>query len=330
MEGDPISMGWNHYEGGVYVASEPAGAHNWFPANDHPCDKATYTFVITAPKPYVVAANGLLRTTTDNGPTTTYVWEVRAPMASYLASVNISDFARVEQQGPNGLLIRNYFPRERASELRDEFEPTAEMIEFFNGIFGPYPFEAYGVVVANTELGYALENQTLSLFGLGIEQAGEHAHRIVAHELAHQWFGNSVSLKTWKDMWLNEGFASYAEILWQEHKEGKQAVEGQMKLMYDYIAEGNYPPPAEPPPNDLFNPSVYLRGALTLHALRLEVGDDTFFRILRTYADRFKYGNAGTDDFIAVAEEISGRDLKALFDAWLYSRQMPDFPEQGP
>ena len=326
MEGDPVTMGWNRYAGGVYVASEPAGAHNWYPVNDHPCDKATYTFIVTVPQPYVVAANGTLVGTKDNGTTTTYVWEAHDPMASYLATINIGDFERFEQPGPDGLLIRNYFPRALVGRLAGEFEPTARMIEYFNSIFGPFPFEAYGVVVVDADLGYALETQTLSLFGLGIENSSGDASEVVAHELAHQWFGDSSSLKTWKDLWLNEGFATYAQLLWLEHTRGRAALHEQVQQMYSYITRGNYPPPGDPPPDDLFNPSVYLRGGLTLHALRLQVGDDAFFRILRTYADRFKYGNANTQDFIAVAEEVSGKDLSAFFDAWLYRQALPPLP----
>ncbi len=326
IDESPIKEGWNSYEGGVYVASEPSGAATWYPVNDHPCDKATYTMRITVPKPYDVAANGLLRETIDNGSTNTFVWETSNPVASYLVTVNIADYDRVEEKGPSGLLIRNYFPATWPQAQRNSFADTAEIIEYFNTIFGPYPFEAYGVVVVDLDLGFALETQTMSLFGKNVGLGRASAGEVVAHELSHQWFGDSVSLQTWKDIWLNEGFATYAQYLWLEHKEGKEAFENQMRGVYSFAENGDFPPPGNPPPDDLFNPSVYVRGALTLHALRKEVGDGTFFNILRTYTERYKYGNATTDDFISLSEEVSGKDLRKFFAGWLDAENMPPLP----
>ncbi len=197
---------------------------------------------------------------------------------------------------------------------------------FFNDRFGPYPFEAYGSVIVDfTHFPLAMETQTLS-------QHSDSAHAlsepVIAHELAHQWFGNSVSLKNWQDVWLKEGPATYAEWLWQEENEGVEAIEEIIRQVYrtesrSAIAPGN------PSPADLFNFSVYDRGALTFHALRLRVGDELFFQILRTYTERFRYGNADTLDFIAVAEEVSEQDLEAFFDAWLYAKALPPIPEMG-
>jgi aminopeptidase N len=317
----PILLGWVRYDDGVYVVSEPSAAAAWYPVNDHPLDKATYSFRITVPEPYVVAANGLLQETIDNGDTTTYVWQASDPIASYLVTVNIADYVIDASEGPNGLPIRNFFPARDAEQYRQAVEPTADMIDFFSDIFGPYPFEAYGIVVAGG-IGAALETQTLSVFDPGAVQ-----EFILAHELAHQWFGDSVSLKQWQDIWLNEGFATYAEWLWYAHQSGEQAIDMVVREAYNYYADAGLSPPGMPPPDDLFTGSVYVGGALTLHALRARVGDDAFFNILRTYADRFKYGNASTADFIAVAEEISGQDLAAFFDGWLYSDEVPEIPE---
>ncbi len=325
-EGSAIKLGWIRYDKGVYVASEPDGAAKWYPVNDHPCDKASYTLRITVPKPYVVAANGLLQDTVDNGASRTFTWATRNPVASYLVTVNIADFEEVDAQGPNGLPVRSYYPRDLESGARASFGKLPDMIEYFNGRFGDYPFEAYGVVVADTELGFALETQTLALFGHSSQASRVTSEEAVAHELAHQWFGDSVSLKTWKDIWLNEGFATYAQWLWIEHTQGRAALDQRVHAMYDAVTQQKPPPPGNPPPDDLFNMGVYIRGGLTLHALRLEVGDDAFFDILQTYASRYKYGNADTKDFIGVAEEISGRKLGSFFDGWLYARDMPGMP----
>jgi aminopeptidase N len=438
VSGIPLLLGWYNYGSGVFVASEPAGAAGWYPVNDHPLDKATYTFRITVPEPYVVAANGVLEDTLDNGDTTTYVWEMRQPMASYLATVDIDQFELQTGEGPGGLPIRNYFPPDIASLARKDFAQVPEMIAFFEDIFGPYPFDAYGVVVADAEFYFALETQSLSLFSRGwISGTGE-VEIAVVHELSHQWFGDSVSPASWKDVWLNEGFATYASWLWFEHTQGAEALDYLVRQNYGDIAsdqdsfyqmftrdqmvalmqqvdltdrtyspevvaqfvrvllsgalaqdqidttlaqlpthdldgpalialvndlpfdstglgatqlrqlvdllgvsvddltaagiplpESSYVPPGNPPAHDLFNGGVYLRGGLTLHALRLAVGDEIFFTIMKTYYDRYQFGNASTADFIAVAEEISGQSLGDLFDAWLYAPRLPDLPEMG-
>jgi aminopeptidase N len=314
-------VGWLHFPQGIAVVSEPSGAKSWYPVNNHPTDKATYSYRFTVDRPYVVAANGLLQEEIDLSDARTYVWSSDYLMASYLAAVYISNFERVTEDGPDGLPIRNYFPSDAGTDIVAPFEATSDMVSFFSELWGPYPFDAYGVVVLTENLPFAMENQTISFFGLGAL-----SEPIVAHELAHQWWGNSVSPASWQDIWLNEGFATYAEALWQEHLVGRQALEDQMDWLYRSVQEQG--PPGKPSPYGLFDASVYDRGAWTLHALRLEVGDEVFFDILRTYYDRYKYGNASTADFIAVAEEIAGTDLDPLFDAWLYARQAPPMPER--
>jgi aminopeptidase N len=330
-EAIPVQMGWNHLIDGAYVASEPVGASSWYPVNEHPLDKATYTIEVTVPEAYVVAANGLLAETLDAGETITYVWEHAYPAASYLVSVAIGDFVLEAQEGPDGLPIRNYFPPDLAEDAAYDFGRTDEMIALFNDLFGPYPFEAYGVVVADANLGFALENQTLSLFGRPAVDGERGNEEVVAHELAHQWFGNSVSLSDWSDIWLNEGFATYAQKLWLDHTDGAERFENEMRGIYAFLKrmEEVLPPPGAPQPDDLFNVSVYIRGAMTLHALRARIGEEAFFEFVRTYYDTYAYGNATTPDLIAIAEDISGEELDDFFQAWLYEQALPPIPELG-
>lgn len=324
-----VSTGWFHHERGIFVASEPSGASGWYPVNDHPCDKATYTYRITAPEPWVVATNGLLKDVSDNGDDRTYLWEARDPIASYLTTLSIGRFVTRTERGPDGLPIRNYFPVSLARQAERTFSQTAEMIEFLSGLFGPYPFEVYGVVVNDANIPFALETQTMSLFGRGVVTNPEFAEVAVVHELVHQWFGDSVSPKRWRDIWLNEGFATYGQLLWLEHERGRSAMDAQLREQYEGMSESDLPPPGEPEAERLFTPSIYARGALTLHALRLDVGDETFFRIMRTYADRYRDGNAATEDFVAVAEEVSGRGLRDFFRGWLYEDELPPIPQMG-
>ncbi len=324
--GAPVPIGWINYEGGVYTVSEPSGSATWYPVNDHPLDKATYTFRITAPKPFTVAANGLPREQIDNGATTTFVWEASDPIASYLTTVNIGEYDIQEEEGPNGLPIINYFERSLPSSVIENFALTSDMIAFYSEIFGPYPFESYGAVVINANFPAALETQTRSVFGP--RATGQ---TTIAHELVHQWFGNSVSPADWSDIWLNEGFAEYLSYLWIAETAGEEAFLREMNRNYNFIASSNFSAfggtaPGNAGADNLFNPGVYVWGAWTLHALRLTVGDDIFFKILQTYAAEFRNGTATTEDFITIAEEVSGEELGDFFQAWLFGDSVPDQP----
>jgi aminopeptidase N len=251
------------------------------------------------------------------------------PMAPYLATLVIGDYEIVADEAStatSGIAVRNVLPPDLAAAVPAAVRLHGEMIVAFAELFGPYPFDAYGVAVVD---GFpaALENQSLSIFGRELL-----TERIVAHELAHQWFGDHVSPARWQDVWLNEGFASYGEWLWDEQNRGFAAMDSAVRAERDQWAEfvdtdpGVYLPPGAPPPDDLFNASVYRVGAMTLHALRLDVGDEAFFEILRTYVDRYGGAAAGTDDFVSVAEEMSGVGLTELFDAWLFGEDIPEFP----
>lgn len=326
IPGERYALGWSHYDKGVFVASEPSGAASFFPVNDHPCDKATYNMSVTVPKPYTVAANGMLKEAKDLGAATTYTFDTRDPMASYLVTLNIAEFNLQTQEGPNGLPIRNYFAKGLNDSVRIAFQRTPEMIDYFNKLYGPYPFDVYGVVVIDEPLGFALETQTLSLFGRPAGSGRVEAEQVTAHELSHQWFGDSVSLASWGDIWLNEGFASMSEWLWIEHDRGANAYESYVQGIYDYAQGSDLGPPGSPSADSLFDPSVYLRGGLTLYALRKEVGDDAFFKTLQTYMARYRNANARTQDFMRVAGEVSGKQLDSLFNAWLYESDLPPLP----
>jgi aminopeptidase N len=342
-----FSTGWQHTPNGIFAASEPGGSSTWYPVNDHPSDKATYTFRLTVTPGYTALANGVLEETTTSDDGDTFVWEMRQPMASYLSTISVGEFARQEDVSPDGVLIRNYFPEEDLTRGTRAFERQGEMIDLFTDLFGDYPFEAYGVMVVDVPLGFALETQTISLFGNSALSGGIGAENVIAHELAHQWFGNMVSPARWQDIWLNEGFATYASWLWAEHDLGEDALVNIVTDTYNFLSgnelmeEGVSPAsvrrrvsafavPGDPGEMRLFDSAgVYFRGALVLHALRLEVGDEAFFATLRTYLERFAYGNATVEDFIAVAEEVSGQPLDDFFQGWLYEPLLPNIPQMG-
>ncbi|MBF8192329.1 M1 family metallopeptidase [Nonomuraea sp. K274] len=305
---------------GAFVASEPNGSKTWFPNNDHPADKATFDFSITVPAGLTAVANGEMtgRPTTVGGKTT-YKWRERHPMVTYLATATLGKFLLREGRTPGG--IPNFAATDPAHKgsLDKLYRLSGEITDYWATVFGPYPFSSTGGVVDDYSAGYALENQTKPLYG-GFEPD----EGIIAHELAHQWFGDSLSIRRWKDLWLNEGFATYAEWLWSEHKGRKTAEETFKELHAQPATDPIWAYPAgRARPDDLFNQSVYSRGAMTLHALRQAVGDTTFFDLLKRWAAEHRYGHVTTEQFIALAERLSGKELSPLFDAWLFQPRRP-------
>lgn len=320
LPGLDLDAGWIHNAEGVYVVAEPDGAHTWFPGSDHPQDKARFTIVTTVPDPFVVASNGTLVGQTTEGGMTTFVWEMDHPMATYLATIVVAEMERIDSEPVNGTALRDYLPTDLAGELPRSFQRTGEWLVLLESWFGPYPFDAYGHVVVS-DFGAALETQTMSVMDRRFL-----SDVVVVHELAHQWFGNSISVAGWRDIWLNEGFATFAEFLWIEHELGREAMESEVATRHLIVSARLYDPIADPGRDDLFGLPVYWRGGLTLHALRIEVGDEVMRDILQTYTTRFADGNASTEDFVALAEEVAGQDLSALFDAWLYQADLPPLP----
>lgn len=333
-----LTVGWQKQDDVIFTLSQPDGAHTWFPVNDHPSDKATYDFRVTVAKPYVAAANGVLTGIEDRGDAQTFVWRMEQPMASYVASVTVAEYVVKESTGPGGVTIRNYFHERLVDEAVEAFARTGDVLAYFAGVFGPYPFDAYGAVVPAAETRAAMENQTLSLFGEDVLRRRLSSDAIsrdlyLSHELAHQWFGNSVTVERWEDIWLNEGFATYASWLWLEHDRGASVLQGIVDESIAMLRRNDYPPLADPGLDGMFSVNVYSRGALTLHALRLTIGDQAFFNLLREWAMRYRYSNVTTEDFIALTEEIAvetpPEQLREFFGAWLESEGLPSLPAQA-
>jgi aminopeptidase N len=321
----PFAVGWFTYDEGSFVAAEPDGGQAWFPVNDHPRDKATYTFLVTVGDDLEVAANGALRRVEEIDEGRQFVYEMDQPMASYLATVVVGDLEEITDTEVDGVAIRHFFPPGETETAEGYFDRTPEMLRYFSSLYGPYPFDEYGAVVVDESLGFALETQTLSLFGT--DTIGDSSDVIAAHELAHQWFGDSVSPGTWQDTWLNEGFATYSEWLWLDFTDAETLGESARDALEQFGEGRPWSPPGEPPDGRLFNLTVYQGGALTLEALRRTVGTETFFDILREYLQRYEYSTATSEDFIAVAIEVSGDpEVENLLDEWLFGARVPELP----
>lgn len=318
-----FDTGW-HVDGrDVYVANEPAGAATWFPANDHPTDKATFMFNITVPDDLVAVASGVSLGADRADGTATYRYEVDDPMATYLASVVIGDLVIDESVAPNGIPLRDACPSRLVERCRRDFARTGEILAVFEEWFGPYPFDIYGHAVADEPLGFALENQTLTLFGSDLVTGRGRIDGIVAHELAHQWLGNSVSVAQWQDIWLNEGFATYAEWIWSQESGGDTIDQ----IARDAHRSADFGvPPGDPGSRELFHGTVYTRGGLAVFALSETIGEEAFRTLLQEWAERFAGSAATTDDFQALAEELSDEDLDDFFDAWIYGEELPPLP----
>ncbi len=317
-----FTVGWHRTEGGSYVLDEPDGLRSWMPANDHPSDKATWSFLIDVPSGLTGVANGML-VSHETTPAGRELWQWRAtdPMSSYLVLVLTGDYELVEQTTAEGLELTHAVLRTSLAEAQPAIDVTPAMLEFFTERFGPYPFETYGLAVTDSARGLAMETQTRSLFAAAdvIGELDEYAELLLAHELAHQWFGNAVSPGRWSDTWLNEGFATYGEWLWLEHA-------GYLPLAasaVEALAYGRSFPPNDPAVSQMFDPSVYQGGAVCLHALRLELGDRVFFDLLGEWAGQNRFRSRTTEDFVELAGSVAGRDLATFFDTWLFGADTP-------
>ena len=319
VPGTTIRIGWINYETGIIAYGEPWGASHWFPVNEHPSDKALYTFIVTVPEPYEAASNGELTSKTDHGERVTYVWKSVHEMASYLAFLAVAQFDEVVSESTGGITVVDSVEASIDQSARSCLDSVPLIVDLFSELFGPYPFESTGSVVID-EAVPPLETQPRPVYGiLALEFFGD---RLIAHELAHQWFGNLLTPASWQDLWLNEGFATYAEWLWLDHKSGG----GGFEEFWETVWRPAYGPPANPDPGALFSGGVYERGAMALQALRGEIGDEAFFKTLREYVSRHAGGNVTAEDLVAVAEETAGRDLDGLFDSWLFGETTPPPP----
>jgi len=308
--------------GGLWSVNEPDGASTWLPVNDHPTDKATWTFEVTVPDGVTAVANGELSAVTEMSDATTWSWQQTEPMAPYLITLLIGDYELVDDgTSASGVELQHVVLRARRGSLDAYLTVTRQQLTFFESLFGPYPFDRYGVAIADSEPGLAMETQGLSLFSTNELDGtlGPTQQAFLSHELAHQWFGDAVSPATWNDIWLNEGFATYAEWLWMEEA-GLATTDQAAERFMIAAPQLGWPLSA---PAEMFGTISYLGGATVLHALRLTIGDAAFFAGLRNWVVTYLDDSATTVDFQAVMEQSAGTDLDDFFDDWVYAESIP-------
>ncbi|MEW1719236.1 M1 family metallopeptidase [Streptomyces sp. NPDC093109] len=329
--------GWLRTADGLAMANQADAGHRVFPGNDHPADKAYYTFRITAPARLTVVANGLPEGKTRHGANTTWVYRTHHPMATELAQVSIGDSAVVHREGPNGLPVRDVVPAADRELLEPWLRKTPDQLRWMERQVGPYPFETYGVLIAGADTGFELETQTLSLFERALFTRPEYPEwyvdAVMVHELSHQWFGDSVSPHRWSDLWLNEGHATWYEARYAAEHAGKPLVD-RMRSAYSrsdgWRAAGGPPAAPEPPTAgqqiSLFRPVVYDGSALILYALRQEIGETAFQRLERDWVRDHRDSTATTADFVSLASAVAGRALGDFLGPWLYGKKTPPMP----
>ncbi len=315
---DDSIEGWVPTDDGAFVVDEPQGSPGWYPVNDNPRDKATYDITVTVPKGLTAMGNGVLVAQRTFGGSSTFSWREHFPMAPYLATASVGKFDLTQYKVGR---IPAYVAVDSSLGNRAVLDKLPSIVNFYASIYGPYPFDAVGAVVDNApDVGYALETQTKPSFDSMPDEA------TLAHELSHQWFGDSVTLKEWPDIWLHEGFATWSEWIWSEHN-GETSAHDTFEDLYSTPATDTdfwSPPPADPgDPANLFGGPVYERGGMTLQALREKIGDRTFFRLLRDWLAQHRYGTITTPEFIRLAERESGKNLRHFFDVWLYQPTKP-------
>ena len=270
-------------------------------------------------------ANGVLKSVRAIGTKKRYVWDMRQPMTTWLATVHVNKFSVARKRAKDGTPVTVYSPAGTPQEEIQGHLKAADMFPFFERLVGPYPFATYGAaVVLDPVLYYALETQSISTFPLNAADEG-----FVSHELAHQWFGNSASVKRWEDLWIAEGTATYFEVAWANRND-PAGFDAEMHDLYDYVVAQNIGPAVVDDPADMFSDRVYLRGAAALYALRQKVGDRVFYRILRTFHAFYRGRNATSADFINKAVLVShDRSVRGLLHAWLYEEPVPALPGEA-
>lgn len=317
-------VGFEELTNGTLVAGQPNGASSWFPCDDHPSAKASYRIQISTDNPYRAIANGELVSRRARASHTVWTYEQAEPTSTYLITLQIGMYD-VHKLAKSPVPIQAALPARLRRNFDHSFGRQPQMMTLFEKLFGPYPLASgYTVVVTDDDLEIPLEAQGISIFGANHCDGTRRAEQLIAHELAHQWFGNSVTVRRWRDIWLHEGFACYAEWLWSENSGGRSADEWAhhhherlTDLPQDLLL-------ADPGPKDMFDDRVYKRGALTLHVLRTRIGDERFFALLRDWTARHRHSTAFTDDFTGLAGNYADESLRPLWDAWLYAEDLPE------
>jgi aminopeptidase N len=319
----------------VWSQGESEDNRYWLPIYDYPNNKTTAELIITTQANFTVVSNGELVSVTEKDGWKTWFWRLDKPNSTYLLSIAIGDFSKFEEEH-DGIKFEYYVPRGRESDVKRSFSKTPDMMKFFSEYTGvPYPYKRYSQVCVSDFIFGGMENvtaATLTETTLHDEKAhmDYFSEPLVAHELAHQWFGDMVTTKDWANIWLNESFATYFENLYLEKDKGRaEFIYEVYKDLQSYLDEykGRYARPIVTRlyaiPDEVFDNHAYPKGAVVLHMLRSLIGDDMFRKVINLYLNRYKFSNADTEDLRKCIEEVTGKNFEWFFDQFVYSSGHP-------
>ena len=327
---DGLIIGKNKYGSRTFFGDNwPNRAKNWLTVYDHPSDKAKVEFIVTAPSKYTVVSNGKLVSMTTSKTSATYNYKTTYELSTKLMVIGVAEFLNKNVQKMPFEISSFAYPKDKYTVL-ENYSIAPQITLFYEGLLGRYPFNKLYNVQSTTKYG-GMENAGCIFYDENVVEANR-TESLIAHEIAHQWFGNAVSEKDWNHLWLSEGFATYLENMYLENKYGKDTLdylmnESRLRVL---AFKNKYPnkvlvPEVVNSPNEMLNTYSYQKGAWVLHMLRIELGDDTFFKILKTFYSAYKYSNANTNDFISVASKVSEVNIKPLLEPWLYSNTLPKY-----
>ena len=304
--------------GAVWAQQEPYGAFTWFPCNDQPSDKALYDVAITAPDGWAGVSGGAFQGRTEVGGQGVYKWHQPDPVSTYLVAFAVDQFKEDTATGPHGLPLTFWYLPAQADAVHKLTAQVPQMISYLEQLYGPYPFGTGGVLFRPEEVG--METQTMITLYPGLPAFD------LLHEFAHQWFGDAVTPKTWEGMWLNEGFAMYSQLLWQNATAARSQPVDQLManfLFQDQSLRTQDGPPGHYLPTHFASPNVYIPPALMLNKIRDQVGDKAFFSLCADWVGQHKGTNQDRASFTAFVNQHTGKDLTALIDSWLDSPTTP-------
>jgi len=325
-----VEVGWvGTPEGTWHVRSDPDGAHRWFPANDHPSDKATFRFDIRVPIEYAAAASGVLEREYSGIESSSYRWSVDEPIPPSSATVVLGalQLVPVEQSSLASVVeIRHLLPADMVDYPPAALRGITDMISFFEARFGPYPYDAFGVAVVDSA-NIGLGTNTWAI--MTREQLEDNdAELAIVSRLVRHWFGDSLTPASWSDVWLSTSIVRYAEWIWIERDLGDRAADAVASAARRNVGNSGWPPPTEPRPGDAYVGSVFLHGAITLHAIRLRMGDAAFYDMMAMFYDTYAGGTASTEDLNRSVLTEGGSEIRYLYDTWLAADELPGFPDR--
>jgi aminopeptidase N len=327
---DGLIISKNKYGDKTFFSDNwPNRAHYWIPSNDRPDDKASFEFIVTAPSQYKVVSNGIKieEKNLGNGKTLTH-WKEDTPLPTKVMVIGVAKFAvKTFADSPPNIPVSAWVYQQDSTKGFHDYAPAPEILKFFSSYIAPYPYEKLANVQSKTIFG-GMENASAIFYFEGSVTGKGGVEDLLAHEIAHQWFGDMTTEKTFTHLWLSEGFATYFTDIYWQHKYGNEAFKKRLQKerdeIIDFVKTNDHPVvDSLSPYMDLLNANSYQKGGWVLHMLRNEVGDSVFHKIIQAYYNQYKGSNADTRDFEAIGEKISGKNLKWFFDQWLYRPGIP-------